>query len=233
MRKTACLCLPQPSAEHSARIEPRMSRPVRGASRLGEKNPCLCMYHMRVSIGSVLGRGDRVSSVDIQGSIMVMNESPAPPRVRNMKETCACGYDRSGLPDMQICPECGQLAVRGNFRKAVDGPGGGLATAAFILSLVCLGLGILDLGVVMYAIYVVTTYWDPQIGLVFIYPVLGFMFVVLPAFLLALLFSIIGMASTAKQNAPGMKRSLIALGLTFLGALLPVVPFLLFMALSG
>lgn len=150
-----------------------------------------------------------------------------------MKETCACGYDRSGLPDMQICPECGQLAVRGNFRKAVDGPGGGLATAAFILSLVCLGLGILDLGVVMYAIYVVTTYWDPQIGLVFIYPVLGFMFVVLPAFLLALLFSIIGMASTAKQNAPGMKRSLIALGLTFLGALLPVVPFLLFMALSG
>ncbi|MDG2031290.1 MAG: hypothetical protein P8J45_09830 [Phycisphaerales bacterium] len=161
-----------------------------------------------------------------------MNDSPAPPRVRNMKEICACGYDRSGLSDMQLCPECGQLSVRGNFRKAVDGPGGGLATAAFVLSLVCLGLGILDLGVVMYAIYVVTTYWDPQIGLVFIYPIFGFVFVVLPAFLLALLFSIIGMASTAKKNAPGMKRSLIALALTVLGALLPTIPLVLFLTLA-
>ena len=87
-----------------------------------------------------------------------------------MKEVCTCGYDRSGLSDMQLCPECGQLSVRGNFRKTVDGPGGGLAITALILSLICLAVGILDLGVVIYAIYVVSNYWDPQIGLVFIYP---------------------------------------------------------------
>ena len=97
---------------------------------------------------------------------------------------------------------------------------------ALILALLCLFASILNMAGMIWAVYMVKTHYDPQIGLAFLYPALGYMFVVGPGFLLAFIFALIGMLISGGKGSPAMRRSIIAIFIAIGGAVLPFMPLL-------
>ena len=153
------------------------------------------------------------------------SHSTSPPVVRPVPN-CACGHDCTGLAPDHACPECGERGVH-TFRETKGVQGGRVVSiAAVIFALIALVVSILDMAGMIWAVHMVMTHYDPQIGLAFLYPALGYMFVVAPSVLIAFVLGLTGLVRSGGRKSPATTRSVIAILLSIAAAALPFLPLI-------
>ena len=101
-----------------------------------------------------------------------------------------------------------------------------VSIAAVIFALIALVVSILDMAGMIWAVHMVMTHYDPQIGLAFLYPALGYMFVVAPSVLIAFVLGLTGLVRSGGRKSPATTRSVIAILLSIAAAALPFLPLI-------
>ncbi|MCH2139238.1 MAG: hypothetical protein MK074_09350 [Phycisphaerales bacterium] len=151
-------------------------------------------------------------------------DTAVPPVLSRPPVHCRCGYDRTGLHDDAMCPECGLLdlkppAMHRRFFLAWKREPTKVGKAAFILAVCTLAAAALT--TVLTIVIAVMIFSGPRrstMGLAFIFPFFAWVYVVLPLALPTLICSIIGACNKSTLAAASLAIALIA-------PVLPVIAF--------